>query len=327
MRPIVRTPAVASAAAAALLFSALAMPSGALAGAVNPAAAGPEGASDTAAMREAAPEEDGPNTGAFSITVDNSFTTAYMFRGIMNQRDGLIWQPSIELAMNLFEAEEGIVRSVDAGMGIWISYQTNNIGPWAPGTDNLYETDYYPSLWVTWAGGVTTGLTYYAYTSPDHSFREVDEVNIDISYDDSELLGAWSMQPSATIAIETHSTSFGTGKGSSLELGVEPGAEVKLPFADSEKYPVGISVPVKLGLSIDHYYDDGTRNEVFGYALVGLHASLPIACVPARYGKWSVTNGFDVYFLNDALEAYQSTTFGSGDPVYPVWTSSITMEY
>ena len=152
MRPIVRTPAVASAAAAALLFSALAMPSGALAG----AAAGPEGASDTAAMREAAPEEDGPNTGAFSITVDNSFTTAYMFRGIMNQRDGLIWQPSIELAMNLFEAEEGIVRSVDAGMGIWISYQTNNIGPWAPGTDNLYETDYYPSLWVTRTPARTT---------------------------------------------------------------------------------------------------------------------------------------------------------------------------
>ena len=61
-----------------------------------------------------------PNTGALSLTFDNSFTTAYMFKGIMNERDGLIWQPSLELSLNVFESEDGVVESVDAENAILI---------------------------------------------------------------------------------------------------------------------------------------------------------------------------------------------------------------
>jgi hypothetical protein len=187
-----------------------------------------------------------------------------------------------------------------------------------PGTDGLYETDYYPSLSVSWAGGVTTALTFYDYTSPNDTFRDVEEVAVDLSYDDSELLGDFAVSPTATFAFETHNTSFGSGKGAVLELGIEPGHE----FAVTDKTSIGITVPVKLGLSLDDYYDDGVTSDAFGYALIGLHASVPIGCIPARYGTWSVTNGFDVYFLNDALEAANQ-----GDAVYPVWTSSVTMNY
>jgi hypothetical protein len=277
-------------------------------------------ADEVVAVAEVEEEDEAPNLGAFSVTFDNSFTTAYMFRGIMNVRDGLIWQPSLGLGMNLFEAEEGVVTSVDLGFGIWASYQTENYSGIA-GTDGLYEVDYYPSLSVEWCGQFTTALTYYDYTSPNDTFRDVDEIAVDLSYDDSELLGAFAMNPTATFAFETHNTSFGTGKGAVFEFALEPSVEFEIPGA--EDYPIGLTFPFKMGLSMDEYYNDNAgEDDTFGYARLGLHAGVPIACIPARFGAWSVTNGFDVYFLGDALEAYNQS-----DEVYPVWTSSITMEY
>jgi hypothetical protein len=269
-------------------------------------------------------DADDPNTGALSITFDNSFTTAYMFRGIMNERDGLIWQPSVELSLNVFEAEEGVVQSVDLGVGTWISFHTEETF----GHDEMYEVDYYPSLSVTWAGGITSAVTYYFYTSPNNAFETVEEIAVDLSYDDSELLGAFALNPTATFAFETHRSSFGgTGKGAVFELGLEPGVEVELPCEKGDEYPIALTFPFKMGLSMDDYYKNGPDENTFGYARLGFHFGVPIACIPPRFGGWSVTNGFDLYFLGDSVHEYTKDTFGMGETVYPVWTSSITLEY
>lgn len=288
------------------------------------------GAEDAAAPAAAEPAvtdstEEGPDLGPLSITIDSSFTTAYMFRGIAFARDGLIWQPSLEVGLNLLEAEEGVVRSVDLGMGIWSSYHSEDAGE--PGNDGFYEVDYYPSLSVTWLGGVTTAVSFYSYTAGNGSWRTEDEIDVDLSWDDSDLLGAWALNPTATLAFETKNTSFGTGKGACLELGVEPGTEVTLPIEGADQYPISLTFPANLGLSVDSYYADGTRDETFGYFAAGLHASVPLSFLPKRYGSLSVTNGFDVYVLNDAIEAYELDTFGKRERVYPVWTSSVTLEY
>jgi len=285
----------------------------------------PEAAAVETEAQAGADEE--PNHGALSITFDSTFTTAYMWRGVINQHSGVIWQPSLELSLNLFEAEDGYVRSVDLGVGTWLSLQSKDSGLFAPGSDGVYETDYYPSLSIAWACGLTTDLTYYFYTSPNNSFDTIEELAIDLAYDDSELLGAWAMNPNATLSFETKSSSFGDGKGASLELGIEPGGEVTLPFDEAGDYPIGITVPIRIGLSVDGYYADGSRDETFGYFLFGLHASVPMACVPERFGVLSLTNGFDVWVVNDAIEAYTRDEFGVYDAVVPVWTTSLTLEY
>lgn len=295
----------------------------------NPVAAAEEAA---ATLPEAVAAEEGEGDaesggGAISLTADSTFTTVYMWRGVINQHNGTIWQPSIELSVKLFEAEEGLVRSVDAGVGTWLSLQSEDAGAFAPGSDGVYETDYYPSLSVAWAGGISTSLTYYFYTSPNDSFATIEEFAIDLAFDDAPWLGAWAMNPTATFSFETKSSSFGDGKGASLEIGIEPGTEFTLPFDEAAAYPVVISVPAKLGLSTDGYYADGVRDETFGYFQFGLHASLPIACLPERYGALTLTNGLDVYVVNDAIERYTSDEFGVGDPVLPVWTTSLTLEY
>jgi len=277
----------------------------------------------TAPCGAIADDGEDPNTGAITFTLDDSFTTAYMFRGIVQERDGLIWQPSIGIGVHLFDSEDGVVQSVDLGFGLWMSVHSEDTGSSGSGPDALYETDYYPSLSVAWAGGVTSTLTYYWYTSPNNAFRTVEEVAIDLAYDDSELLGAFAMNPTASFVFETNRSSFGgNGKGAVFELGLEPGAEFTLPMDEAEEYPISVTVPFKMGLSMDDYYRTGSEDDTFGYARLGLHASIPIACVPSRYGAWSITNGFDVYFLGDTLE-----NVNQHDEVYPVWTSSLTLDY
>jgi len=277
----------------------------------------------SAAAARADEDADDPNTGALSIAFDSSFTTAYIFRGILNVRDGLIWQPSLEAALNLFESEDGVVRSVDAGIGTWLSVQSvSALG--IPSSDGLFEADFYPSLSLSWAGGVTSSLTYYFYTGDD--FVTVEEIAVDLSYDDSDLLGAFSLSPTATFAFETHNSSLVSslfnGKGGVLVLGVSPG----YTFNEDGDWSVALSFPINLALSLYDYYrgevNGVPQDDTFGYASMALHATVPISCIPPRFGAWSVTNGFDIYFLDDVLE-----DINQDDGVYPVWTSSISMEY
>ena len=55
------------------------------------------------------------------------------------------------------------------------------------------------------------------------------------------------------------------------------------------------------------FYDTATSTNAFGYASMGLNANVPLACLPKRFGTWSVTNGFNVMFLGDALEGILAT--------------------
>ena len=47
--------------------------------------------------------DDGPNRGRVWLAFNDDFTTAYFFRGILQERDGFIWQPSLDVGITLFE--------------------------------------------------------------------------------------------------------------------------------------------------------------------------------------------------------------------------------
>src|SRR5512143_2924833 len=87
-------------------------------------------------------ESEGPNKGRVHLTFGNDFTTAYFFRGILQERNGFIYEPYGELTLNLW-AGDGILNRVDAGMGVWLSLQTEKTGFSGNGPGNLFETDYY----------------------------------------------------------------------------------------------------------------------------------------------------------------------------------------
>ncbi len=287
------------------------------------------------ASTPAAAAEEDPNTGALSFTFNNDLTHAYFFRGILQERDNFIWQPSLDLSLNVYSCEDGALRSADVGFGTWASIHEQETGASGNGPDAMYETDFYPSLSLTWGGGLTTSFTYYFYTSPNNAFDTVQEAVVSASFDDSEYLNEFALNPSVDFVFETDNSRFGagSGRGNMVEFGIRPGATFITDADTGECYPITLAFPAKLGLSMGSYYNDGPapgENDTFGYASLGANVAVALGFIPKNYGNWSAGVGLDVYFLNDALENVnrdEFTPLGSSDPISPVGTFNLTMTY
>jgi hypothetical protein len=279
---------------------------------------GEDGAQNAANAKAAETEEDeGPNKGRISLLIQNDFTNAYIFRGIMQERDGFIWEPWAEVSLSLYEAEEGAIRGVSLGMGVWNSFQTKKtLATHSP--TNLYETDWYPMLNIDFAHGFSLLSTYYVYTSPNGGFSTVQEMDFKASWDDSEVLGRAALNPSVTFAIELDRTSFGDERGTGAIVGIAPTL-----YDGGEDVPLSLSLPIETGLSIDNYYEEpGRSNDHFGYLSWGLVASVPLGFVPEDYGSWSASVGGKGYYFSNAL-----TRVNSDDRLYPQVVGSLTVEY
>ena len=272
----------------------------------------------------AGPAAAGPNTGKLSLSGGIDFTTAYFFRGILQERDGLIVQPYLEVGANLYSAPEdydvsrdGPLSSISLTLGTWNSLQSKQTG----GTDEndpvFYETDWYGGVNFGFFGKLDTGVSYVAYTSPSDAFSTVQEVDFNLGLDDSEWLGAWALSPSATFAIETDGAALGKS-GSYAQIGIEPSFEA----IHSDTYPVNVSFPVTAGFSINNYYDGpGKNDQTWGFADFGVVASVPLAFIPEDYGSWSFSGGAHLFTFNKGLQKINH----DNDPwVVGVWSLSMT---
>lgn len=262
-----------------------------------------------------------PNKGRVSLVVASDFTTAYFFRGILQERNGFIWQPYAEVGINLYEGDEDApIGSIDIGVGVWNSFHSNKTLASGSGPSNLYETDIYPSLTFGFANNLELALTYYVYTSPNGAFSTVQNFDAGLAYDDSELWGGnFSMGPSVTVSFETDNTNFGNDRGSWLGLNAAP----SFVLGEEAEYPVTLALPLALGLSMSEYYEvEGEGDDTFGFFSFGLSASVPFAFIPPEYGSWSANAGINVYVLGDNLKEANL-----GDNPFPVGTGGIRMEY
>jgi hypothetical protein len=289
----------------------------------SPAPAAAHDPEDEQAAESAdAEEEEGPNTGRISLWLQNDLTNVYFFRGILNERDGYIWQPVLELYVNLFESEDGPIRSVTIGGGVWNSYhEEKTLAVNSP--QHLYETDWYPLLEVGLPAGFSLNAYYYYYTSPNGAFDTVQELNLGAAWDDSEVFGRFAVQPWINFAIETQRTSFGNHEGSLFQIGIEP----TLYEHDSEDWAFAFTLPVEMGLAINNYYEEesptgGHDEDTLGYVSYGVTASLPISSIPAEFGSWTASVTGKGYYLHEAL-----ARFNRGDHNYGQVVGSLSLEY
>ena len=239
---------------------------------------------------------DSPNNGKLSFSIGSDITTAYYFRGIVQETDGFIVQPYGEVGVTLFEGN-GVITSVKATGGIWNSVHSEQTGASGDGADNWYEADLYGGASVGLFEKLDMGVAYIAYTSPNDAFATVQEVDFSFGFDDSDLLGPLALSPSATLAVETQNTAFGENEGVYLELGVEPG----LTLGEGRSYPVSLSLPLTLGLGPDDYYEARGREDTFGYFDGGIVAAIPLALIPEEYGAWKASAGVHFLALGDNL--------------------------
>lgn len=259
---------------------------------------------DAAKPAEPADKPAAESTNPFSLQLNLDFTSAYFFRGFLQENQGLIVQPAAKLTFNAYNKSD---VKIDAFVSTWNSIHSEKTGsPRSEWMESWYECDLLGGATVTLGKWSFTGQ-YIFYTSPNDAYDMIQELDISAGFDDSDALGKWAMHPYALVGIETSSfATDGVNPGSYLELGIAPGFSF-----DVEKTPVAISFPVTVGLSLHNYYQNAAGDdETFGFASVGAKASFPLP-LSDKYGKWALNASVVAQLLGNHAAAFNNGANGA----------------
>lgn len=198
-----------------------------------------------------------------SVTGGLDVPSLYMFRGYRQEGDpALTMQPYVNVAVVASDTTK-------VNFGSWNSFHT---GSNKDATGAFYESDFYASAAFT-SGKFSPTVLYTAYMSPTDAFDTIHEIALVLGY-------AHKLAPSVTVAVELQGDHH-----SYFEAGIAP----TLSKADSK---VTVTLPTKVGLSLNDYYD-GT----FGYFSVG-----PAIVAPLKNG-FDIHGSLLVYALGDGPKA------------------------
>ena len=240
-----------------------------------------------------------PNPGKVSLAATYDFTNAYMFRGLLQDDTRLIMFPFAEARFDLHDDDDGLTDAA-LRIGSWNSLNTGAAGSEGPSGKLWYESRFYSTVDFTFGPGITVGGTYTAYPSPNNSFSTVKELAFRVAADERNTFAGFALRPHALVAFELDTSpglgqaDGGQGAGTYLEFGVAPGIN-DAAFA--------VSFPVKVGLSLDDYYELAGEDHKFGFLSLGAIATLPITR-SATSGAWDVHGGFEFQSLGDTPEAF-----------------------
>ena len=226
-----------------------------------------------------------PNPGAISLSGSMDASNAYLFRGLPQDDTGLIMWPAADLSVAL-RSGGGTLRSVTVSLGTWNSLHTGVTGTDGPSGKLWYESDFSASVGLGFGGGVTFATAYTSYTSPNGAFATVKELSLKVG---ARVHG---VSPYALVAFELEGQADGgVVEGRYLELGAAP--SVGLAGAT-------VSIPVKLGISLEGYYEGLEGDERFGFFSVGGNITVPLTSEQSRFGRWNAHGGADYVRLGDA---------------------------
>jgi hypothetical protein len=226
-----------------------------------------------------------------------TFVTAYISRGLVQEDEGVIAQPYLDIYFKLYEGD-GFINKVTAGLGFWASIHENETFA-SPGstTPAWYEFDWMPSIGITFAKNFTLTTSYYEFDSPNDAFASFRGVNVSLAYDDTDLLGLFALHPKFTVLFELENKAgIGPDKGVYYEIAIAPGHT----FMEESAYPVTVTIPVVAGFGSDGFY----AGDTFGFVSAGITASVGLGFIPECFGSWSLAAGGLYYHLGDNAADY-----------------------
>jgi len=277
-----------------------------------------------------------PGTGAESPKPENGldvhglvgsdFTTHYISRGLDLEDQGFIAQPYMELDFTLFQNKDAAVSKGIGFVGIWNSLHSQHTdaglatadpdtGARPPVTTDIwYEFDWYVGFAFD-ISDFNLNLSYWEFTSPNQGFGRSKNLQAKLSYNDTKLWNhgkdtGFALKPYGIVFVETDGKAgSGTDEGVYLEFGIEP---TVYTLGAEGTYPVALSVPAKIGIGFSDFYED---DETFGFASVGLKASVPLAFMGSRYGAWSANAGVYYYYYGEGVDDFNKATGDGNDDI------------
>jgi hypothetical protein len=263
------------------------------------------GTAGLASAQTAAPAAD-PNPGALTFTGGVDFPSKYVFRGLVQEADSsLTLFPYGDVGIALFSGDGGI-KSASVNFGVWNALMTGSSGTKGSSGHSHYEEDFYSTLTLGFDKGFSLATTYTAYTSPNLSFGTVHEIAFKVAK-------THFVNPYGLIAFELDGQADGgTSEGTYAEFGVGPA------WSLAEGKAI-VTVPVKLGFSLNDYYEGPDGDEKFGYFQIGGQIAAPLTSSTSKFGVWTVKGGIDIYALGDTPKRFNNgdggkvvATFGIG---------------
>ena len=271
----------------------------------------------TDATPAAAQQTASGNRGRISFVGGIDFANTYMFRGLRRDDTRVIIWPFVEGIARLHSDPDGGVTSVTLHVGTWNSIHTGVTGLQSTTGKMWYESDFYSTVRIGF-GGLAVGATYTSYMSPSFSFDTIKELSFKVAEDEELIPEGLAIKPYGLLAFEldtiprARQADRGLNAGTYLELGAAPGW-----YATD----LQIAIPVKVGLSLDDYYELGAVDHTFGFLSLGAVATLPFA-QSTNYGTWNVHGGIEFLSLGDTPEA-----FNGGDQTKLVFSVGIGFSY
>lgn len=144
---------------------------------------------------------------AISGSLDLTASTHYIFRGLVQEDQGLVFQPSLTLGAEL-ATWDGQLQSLGLSFNSWNSFHSGPTGSGGSGSHSptsWYESDFTVGLSFGFACGATLDVSWLEYTSPNGSFSTTSEIDFALGYDDSAAWGEGSsfggLAPTVTLAV------------------------------------------------------------------------------------------------------------------------------
>ncbi len=255
-----------------------------------------------AAAQTAAPPQTtvDPTPGRISLAAAYDFTNAYMFRGLRQDDTRVIMFPSAEARIDLHDDDDGLTDAA-LRIGTWNSLNPGVAGTAGPSGKLWYESRFYSGAAFTFGPGVRVAGTYTAYPSPNNSFTTVKELGFRASAE-GWTPGGFVLRPHAMVAMELDTdpgigqADGGSNGGTYFEAGVAPG------IADPGFI---VTFPIKVGMSLNDYYELGGVDHPFGFLSLGAVAAVPLGRTTS-YGAWDVHGGLEFLSLGDTPEAFNA---------------------
>lgn len=266
---------------------------------------------------EVKPEEEEDQRIHLRVGLD--WSSAYYSRGFKQENRGSVVQPWAELGFTLHKWDTG---EFGVFLGTWNSVHSKKTGAGASVTGfrrNWYEADVYAGVSTT-VGNFTATATYLSWSSPNDAFNSATEFQARFSYDDSEFMGAWALNPSMFFIVELDGATMDgvSPRGVLFEPSISPGFTI-------EKTAIGdidVVFPITAGFSLGNYFSNADGNDTFcGYETVGVKASVPLP-FNEKYGTWTLSTGVTMLFLNGPTK-----TTNNGDSSEAIFTVGIVFEY
>jgi len=245
-------------------------------------------------------EEGGERRVSWRLTLD--VNNAYVFRGLVEETEGVVVQPGLEAYIALARFD-GAVSSLDLVVSQWSSWHTGPSGePMGDGPAGWYEHDFGVGAALIFGTDSELSTRMWIYTSPNGRFPSQWELESWLYLDDSAVwrdLGAGpfrGLYPTVIFSVEVDGTSAGEEEGVYLELGLAP----RVDLLTHDALVLALQVPMALGLGLDEeFYDvgDGMPGDVLGATHVGALLKAELAGIPRAWGEWSLTVAGRWFFL------------------------------